>query len=375
MAKSITYNEYKITQQVNRFYGYIDGVQTGFDSLEEAQDAIDAMIERRNQIKKNIGRLRSVPFNEAWQGYLKHCKNENKSEHTIRNYGITLNQIKKHKVITETKDLTRDLFVEWLNTYTDAGTKRQYYNNLCAFVRYCMENNHLIDAKILDLHYAEKKGDKGKRAVNNEEILKINEWLEGRESFVKIFWRIGLETGIRIGDIVKLKRAGLDTDRCIIRNRAKKTDKVHEFLISNELLEMLKRHIASTKSEWLVCKPNGERYTTEGVQTMFKRMRDDLKLPMDISFNSSRKRMSNITYAIGGPAVEARVLGHTPEVALTNYVSVGAEMDAKINAAATSFTTKQDDKPQVEGAKRLEDMTKEELIIHMQAVMEAMKKL
>lgn len=335
MSKSIKYRDYSITQQVHRVYAFIDGVQTGFDKIEEAQRAIDEMIERRKTIKNNIGKLRSMPFGDTWAAFVKEQQNKGRSAVTLRNYELTLSSIRKHKTITETKDFNKELFVKWLAGYPNAGTKRQHFMNMRSFVNYCIQQNYLIDHKILDIECAEAKGERGKRAATDEEIRTINEWMAHRRNGnIPLAWRLGIETGLRTAEIVGLRKKDFDATACEIKVFAQKTGKARIIKISKETAELLRK---TQGTEWLIPKDDGGKYTTTAVQTMIKRMREETGISNDISFYSLRKRLSNLVYRIGGVAEEAKIMGHTSEVALSNYIRVDDKHSEKINEAAIGY--------------------------------------
>ncbi len=324
--QTIEYRGRNIRRVGNQWHAFVDKVEQSYPELQRAKDAIDEMLERRDQVERTVGALRSHPYEEAKRQYFMEMQAKGLSEATQRNYGTFFRQLEKVETLKHTKDITTELISKFLSKFIAQGTKHTNYMNVRGFVGFCLSRNYLIDRKILDLEISPGVPTNGKRQMTSDELKRTTEWMEKRKSVLKLLWRVATETGLRTGEAVHLLRTNLNVEtRTIIISARKTKGRKRVLMVSAETVRLLQEHMATCQSIYLVSL-QGERYTEGAIQSLVKRMRNELNLPKDIAFYSLRKGVSNHAYDLGGPALEAQMLGHSTAVALSNYVQVKPEM-------------------------------------------------
>jgi integrase len=319
---TISHRKVKIRQIGRKFHAYVDGVERAYPDQASAKFAIDEMKERREHVERQYGSSRSHPYEDAKMQFFTFQEVRGRSAVTLRNYQTFFAQLEKVTKIKTTGEITVELITKYLSRYQVQNTKHTNFNNARGFVRFCLGKNYLIDGKILKMGISAGNVTKGKRMISEDELKVCTEWWDKRKTDLKLLWMVGMQIGVRTGETVRLLRKDFDAQKRTITIYSPKNKKTKILEITEELSQLLQRHMAIHQSEYLVSHKGGKRYSEGAITSMVRRMRDDLKMPADIAFYSLRKRASTIAVEVGGSAFEAKALGHTAETALAHYITV-----------------------------------------------------
>ncbi len=333
-----------------KYYAYLDSNETAYATLAEAKDAVNEFFERQDHVKKFIGSMRNMPYQKTKEEFFTSIQSKGLSETTQRNYRTFFRQFEKFKMISQTKDIDCEMVEKYLAKFKEQSTRHTNYMSVRRFVGFCLERQYMIDRKILNLKVKSALPKHGKRATTEAELRQCLEWMEKRKTPLKLLWLVGMQTGFRTGEAMELQRDNLDISTGIIKTNKDNNEKQRGLALTPSLVERLKEHMATCESKYLVSF-NGQKYTTQAMQSLVKRMKEDLKLPKDVSYYSLRKRTSKLAYALGGPAVESRMLGHSAEVAIENYVPPDENSPERLLALTSVIHDGKSDKGQIEVTK------------------------
>lgn len=117
---------------------------------------------------------------------------------------------------------------------------------------------------------------------------------------------LGLYTGQRIGDVVKMRWTDIRQDGTIMVTQ-EKTGEELLLPLHPELLAALGNH--PTRSWAILSQANGDAYSVESFRKKFNRERERLALPDDLRFHGLRKTLACMLAHKGASALEIRAVG------------------------------------------------------------------
>lgn len=183
------------------------------------------------------------------------------------------------------------------------------------------------------------------RILTREEEARMLAACEGRRSHLRPMIICALDTGMRRGEIFKLKWADVDFDNRIITIRAfnTKTMREREVAMTERLtLELIAVYNLSTKDSDAICFG-----ITDDVKKSFNSVRKAAGLP-DVRFHDLRH--THATRLVGAhiPLSEVgRVLGHTQANTTFRYVNANVETARRAAAALDEFNKVEEAERQV----------------------------
>ena len=209
----------------------------------------------------------SLAYLKRFKTYL---KNKRYSESTIQNYLLHIKHFLRYFHDKNPCTITNDDIKDYIHDYIIIGKKSASFQSVCvsALKKFyeIVENRQINTAEF----QRPKKGNYLPTVYNLTEIKKILTVHTNVKH--KMILSIIYSAGLRLGEVVNLKLADIDSKRNILWVRSGKGNKDRCTLLPVSIIPLLKAYYHSYKPKiWLFEYKEGQQYSTASIQKIFKR--------------------------------------------------------------------------------------------------------
>lgn len=142
---------------------------------------------------------------------------------------------------------------------------------------------------------------------------------------------IGLNTGLRISDIVKLKVKDLRGKEYLIIKSEVKTEKRKEIYINENIKEVMSDYYFNYESyEYLFKSQKGGHISADYAYILFKKTLKKCKLKYNLATHSMRKTYGRVINDLHGIDTAQLALGHETQRDTMQYIGLEKEMLDKV---------------------------------------------
>lgn len=231
------------------------------------------------------------------------------------------------------KDITREDIEEYMfNLLDQQHNSHSYVNQSLSAIKflfkYVLKKNELL----YELPRP-KKEDKLPNVLNNEEIVRIFEEVKNYKH--KAILYLVYSSGLRVGEVVRLKVEDIDSERMVVRVKQGKGRKDRYTLLSEVALKALRKYVAIERPEiWLF--PGGKEgsfLTERSVQKIFSKACEKAKIRKKVSIHALRHSFA--THLLeGGTDLRyiQELLGHKNSKTTEIYTHVSNKSLSKIQS-------------------------------------------
>ena len=291
---------------------------------------------------------RNIKIDDAYSMLIKEKEREGKSACTLRNYKYALGRFKKHIKCKWINRITKEVFQSFLDEMKSnellTVTTHAYALNVMALIRWCDNNNFVVDKRVFDIKWDSGKSQmSGKRGFSYAEEEKVLSYVKGKGAFAYAIILLLRETGCRGIEATRLNVEDLivnGDDLPIVQFKASvtKTKKYRENVISDNCWRAVKEQLSERKKgDPLLVSSRGARWSTEGLQAIMKRCKKELGLPNDVSLYSFRKSRCMDTSKKHGALAESKLMGHSSDVMERHYYILNSEIHKSISVDLNSW--------------------------------------
>lgn len=167
-------------------------------------------------------------------------------------------------------------------------------------------------------------------AIGKNEIAVIHSLLEKNNGRIYAdVWKFGVNAGLRISDLLKLKFSDCDLNNRIVRLVEDKTGKTKELRLNDAAIEIInRRHQENPADVWLFQvhsrRANDKPISRETVSRAFKEAGD--RLGLNVGTHSMRKSRGKAMHDDGVPIEKiAKVLNHSSTTSTLRYLGIERE--------------------------------------------------
>ncbi len=153
----------------------------------------------------------------------------------------------------------------------------------------------------------------------------------------------GLLSGMRLSEIITLRKSSVDLKRCEITLTRTKNNKVRRLPINPNLLTILERAMTQSEDEHVFLNTRGKPYTMHGASGLFAKTVKRAKID-DFHFHDLRHDFATRVRRGGsGLDVVAALLGHSSLAMAQRYAHIGsAELAAAVSGLGAAQATSAD---------------------------------
>ncbi|MEG1312130.1 MAG: tyrosine-type recombinase/integrase [Romboutsia sp.] len=138
---------------------------------------------------------------------------------------------------------------------------------------------------------------------------------------------VGLNTGIRISDLVKLKVKDFRNRKYLIIDSEEKTEKRKEIIINQNIKDVIQEYYSeANKDEYLFKSQKGGHICTDYAYFLIKKAFKACKLPYNTGTHTLRKTHGKSINEIYGIEMTQIVLGHDNQRDTLKYIGKEKEM-------------------------------------------------
>lgn len=149
------------------------------------------------------------------------------------------------------------------------------------------------------------------------DIEAMKKSLHGRDLLLFI---IGINSSLRISDIVNLKREDFDDERLILRE--KKTDKI-KYIRINEAIRKALEELAPTSGYLFPSRKGGSPISTTQAHRIIKAAATRAGIPYNVGSHTMRKTFAYFAYKNGTDlALLMRILNHSSQYETLKYIGI-----------------------------------------------------
>ena len=186
-----------------------------------------------------------VDWKDLIDEYMQFKELQGLTESSIYEITLTLAHFEKLTSVKTSKLVTQavaDRFIKLRSKVVKRSTLNKDIRNLSAFLSWAKENRYTSGIKLKQLKTSQAKA----RILNSSQIRKL---LNVAEPTVYVRILLALSTGLRRGDIEKLKKSDIDLENCYICSTNKKTGKSLSRPIPLSIVPVLQTLITSKQGE------------------------------------------------------------------------------------------------------------------------------
>lgn len=164
-------------------------------------------------------------------------------------------------------------------------------------------------------------------AIRKEDMDKVIRYLQRHEDKRRYcLFILGINTGLRVGDMVGLKIADIK-DKDYIWVVEDKTSKRRRLIINKDIKNMLEQYYhGSSKKEYLFKSQKGGHISEVQAWRWFKEMKKACRIKYNIGTHSMRKSLGRKTIEKHKIEVVQKVLGHSSPKHTLAYLGIEQEM-------------------------------------------------
>jgi integrase/recombinase XerD len=140
----------------------------------------------------------------------------------------------------------------------------------------------------------------------------------------KMMLLMGYAAGLRVSEVVSLRLKDIDSQRMVIHIKAAKGKKDRCVMLSEVLLENLRKYYEAYKpKEWLFEGQSYDYYSTRSVQIIFQRARQKAGIQKEVSFHALRHSFATHLHEAGTDIrIIQELLGHNTSKTTERYTHV-----------------------------------------------------
>jgi len=261
------------------------------------------------------------------QALIKECTRRRYSERTIKTYLYCINRFLKFTGKTIDKISKKDvrLFLEHLSEKNRAGNTMNVYHMA---IRFLFED--ILNKRIwIDIKYS-KVPEKLPIFLSKEEIKKLFGSIENSKH--KIMIQLMYGAGLRVSELINLKKEDLELDNGYGFVRHGKGNKDRLFLIAENLKEDIKNLMMGTQdSEYLFTSIQNKKYNIRTLQQIIKNATKKAGITKKVSCHTLRHSFATHLVENGNSISEIQaLLGHkSPETTFIYLHSSGKMVNTK----------------------------------------------
>ena len=191
-------------------------------------------------------------FDEIVEEYIDNLKTANKSEYTIRTYVRDIkkfNNFFKFNSVEELGKLDQSDYRKFLSSFDNLSpvSVNGIIRNLSAFIRWLEDNGYVQDSAFFKLRFGKSKyvkvEKKVKDTLSDDEIVGFVK--SGRNTQEKFMLALMVFTGIRAGEVCKIKLSDINNCRIVINGKGSKQRRIP---LNETLCQMLSLYMSERKT-------------------------------------------------------------------------------------------------------------------------------
>lgn len=312
-------DEGKKLKRINNIIGYYETRQKALQALAEFND---------NPYDLELSK---VTFSEIYQRWYKDEFNENSNKSTVRNYETAYKHCKElHN--TKMGDI-RPNHMQKILDETEGGyqTVKRIHTLFNKLFQWCVAHDCLKKnyAQLLKINV--KYDPTPRERFTTEEIKKL--WKATEENKNAQLILMLLYSGVRIMELLDLKKEDVDLENQCFKVRASKTTSgIRTVPIADKLVPYWKESMERSKTEYAVCNANGNKMTYDNFK---KRYWFPLMEEIGATHTPHETRhtfISLLTAQNVNPTLIKKMVGHKSIMSLTERVYTHPEIKEMVDA-------------------------------------------
>jgi len=290
---------------------------------------------KKVEVVKSMYDSLSATHRKAMDAYINLLKLENYSKNTINTYRnwfiLFLRCFPNHKPSSITKEEIMEMLVRFRNSKKWSATgQNQYISSIKFFFEKVLKRKR----EEYDFPRAEKPFQLPTVFAENE-IIALFKACENIKH--KAILMLAYSGGLRISELINLKIADVDSKRMVITLRQAKGKKDRQVMLSETLLEMLRKYILAQKENkpkiWLFEGLNGTQYSVRSIGKIMDKAK--LKAGINKKGNIHALRHSFATHLLEGGTdivIIKELLGHSSVITTAIYTHVSKKTISKVQS-------------------------------------------
>lgn len=254
------------------------------------------------------------------------------SKQTIASYKGHLLMVKSHFNDKSFKSITdKDLFEFIYHLVNTKGISASYQRQIVGGLKLFYQEiyNRSVPFDYLKVTQRENKLPV---VLSKNEVIRVIENTNNlkHKAIVSVIYSAGL----RIGELLALKKTDIDSERMLIHVRDGKGKKDRYTILSKKVLELLREYYKKYKpNEYLFEGQKGGKYSSESASQLFKRAAKKANIGKHVTLHTLRHSFATHLLEQGiGIAHIQKLLGHSNISTTLIYTHIAKEAIQKINS-------------------------------------------
>ena len=282
---------------------------------------------RSESVRKSKPRLPYEPLQAFQKEALNEMENqlrlEGKEHSTIKTYRGHLRRFFRYYSKVKPKDILAEQIKHYLNFQLEErnvadNTYGQILNSLVAFYRRTAKQ-----AVKVDNLPRPKKRRKLPNVMSKEEVQKVIASIQNEKQ--RMIVSLMYSSGLRVGEVVKVKVGDLNFDKKRLFVKAGKGDKDRYTFLPKKTISLLRSYISTYQvDDWLFEGQNGGHYSVKSVQQIVKTAVGRSRVKRRITPHSFRHAFTTHLHDFGYSVEQIRIwLGHAHLSTTQGYLHIG----------------------------------------------------
>jgi len=247
---------------------------------------------------------------------------------TVKYYKKFLSKIKDFLInqgIYSVIQINNDILYKYVTQEKSRGLKNNTINKSIDCLRYCLSYCHklgYINENPMNNFEKLPNDDIETVTVDKNLLKRIFNYLRSRERTAiniqnHLIFLLLIDTGIRRRELINIRTENINLDKCFIYLTHTKTNRNRYIFLSEETVHVLKEYLNSMPNfnEFLfVNTTNHKQMTDSKINWLVKKIKEDLKIPDNVSISPHKFRHTYATMCLNNGADIIHVqklLGHT----------------------------------------------------------------
>lgn len=303
--------------QLERFLELFADVDYRIDSALLAENHwLRDRVQARQQFAWGDERKEKLVFHLTLKGY---------SDKTIRAYCGQVERFHKFS-IQHMADNMRELVHRYAHALLSEKKSHAYVNQAISAIKFCLR--HVCGVSADNLAYVRpKKEKKLPNVLSEREVMRLLAGVRSLKHKAILF--MAYSAGLRVGEVVRLKRSDFDADRNMLRIQQGKGRKDRMTVLSRTAYEWVRKYITEYEpgGHWLFPGQDGLGHLTERtVQKVFEKAVTAVGIKKEVSVHSLRHSFA--THLLEG-GIDLRyiqeLLGHKSSKTTERYTHVAVK--------------------------------------------------
>lgn len=300
--------------------------------LEAAKIAVEVSPEvRQNAVRE--GKYSQVKQNEDWVvrlpvelqavmlQYTDALMLRQYSWNTIKNYRFALKEYCEAFENKHPDRISPDEAKQWLTKQVKEGwSEASLVTMICALRFYYIQIQRRKDWEFY-LPFP-RRAETLPKVLNLSEVQALFDAIDNLKH--KMMLLMGYAAGLRVSEVVSMRLKDIDSQRMVIHIKAAKGKKDRCVMLSEVLLENLRKYYEAYKpKEWLFEGQNYDYYSTRSVQIIFQRAKQKAGIQKEVSFHALRHSFATHLHEAGTDIrIIQELLGHNSSKTTERYTQV-----------------------------------------------------